>query len=214
MTSRGLSFSRSLASLQGKILGCSAFECLPLFTNLSSSAALPLESGCKGTHFFLSRNFYAILFCKKFCGFFVNHCKQDGCRWIFFEASGNRWKRPYIMYFARARACVRIRTCRWKKRQVHVKQTGRDLRLHTEKNRLNTEKTGWTPKKNRLNTEIKQAEHWKEQIEHRKKNRVNIEKNRLKNRPPTKKNGRDTEKFIRTKDIFWKNGKKSRKERT
>ena len=46
------------------------------------------------------------------------------------------------------------------------------------------------------------APHRKKQIEHRKKNRVNIEKNRLKNRPPTKNNGRDTEKFIRTKDIF------------
>ena len=62
VTSRGLSFSRSLAFLQGKILGCSAFECLPLFTSLSSSAALPLESGCKGTHFFRFRNFYATIF--------------------------------------------------------------------------------------------------------------------------------------------------------
>jgi hypothetical protein len=65
-TSRGLSVSRSLAVLQGKILGCSAFESLPLFTSLSSSAALPLESGCKGTHFFRFCNFYAILFCRNF----------------------------------------------------------------------------------------------------------------------------------------------------
>ena len=34
--------------------------------SLSSSAALPLESGCKGTDFFHSRNFYRILFCKVF----------------------------------------------------------------------------------------------------------------------------------------------------
>ena len=78
-------------------------------------------------------------FLKNFWRNFANHWKQDSCRKTFFEASGNRWKRPYIMYFARAHACARICTCRWKKRQVHVKQTGRDLRLHTEKNRLNTE---------------------------------------------------------------------------
>ena len=36
--------------------------------SLSSSAALPLESGCKGTDFFHSRNFYGTLFCKVFSG--------------------------------------------------------------------------------------------------------------------------------------------------
>ena len=36
--------------------------------SLSSSAALPLESGCKGTDFFLSCNFYTILFCRIFSG--------------------------------------------------------------------------------------------------------------------------------------------------
>ena len=65
-TSPGLSFSRSLAVLQGKILGCSAFQSLPLFTSLSFSAALPLESGCKGTHFFRFYNFYHTLFFKNF----------------------------------------------------------------------------------------------------------------------------------------------------
>ena len=39
--------------------------------SLSSSAALPLESGCKGTDFFLSRNFYGTLFCKVFSGYFL-----------------------------------------------------------------------------------------------------------------------------------------------
>ena len=37
--------------------------------SLSSSAALPLESGCKGTDFFLSCNFYTILFCRIFSGY-------------------------------------------------------------------------------------------------------------------------------------------------
>ena len=36
--------------------------------SLSSSAALPLESGCKGTDFFRSCNFYRTLFCKVFAG--------------------------------------------------------------------------------------------------------------------------------------------------
>ena len=114
MTSRGLSFSRSLAVLQGKILGCSAFKCLPLFVSLSFSAALPLESGCKGTHFFLSCNFYAILFCRIFEYFFVNHWKQGGCRWKFFDAFKNGRKRHYIIYFARA--CVRAHACMCKTR--------------------------------------------------------------------------------------------------
>ena len=38
----------------------------PALLSLSSSAALPLESGCKGTHFFRTRNFYTILFLKVF----------------------------------------------------------------------------------------------------------------------------------------------------
>ena len=37
--------------------------------SLSSSAALPLESGCKGTDFFRFRNFYTILFCRNFSGY-------------------------------------------------------------------------------------------------------------------------------------------------
>ena len=40
----------------------------PASLSLSSSAALPLESGCKGTDFFLSCNFYCILFCRNFSG--------------------------------------------------------------------------------------------------------------------------------------------------
>ena len=40
----------------------------PASLSLSSSAALPLESGCKGTDFFLSCNFYTILFCRIFSG--------------------------------------------------------------------------------------------------------------------------------------------------
>ena len=43
----------------------------PASLSLSSSAALPLESGCKGTDFFLSCNFYCILFCKVFSDFYL-----------------------------------------------------------------------------------------------------------------------------------------------
>ena len=39
--------------------------------SLSSSAALPLESGCKGTDFFLSCNFYGTLFCNIFSEFYL-----------------------------------------------------------------------------------------------------------------------------------------------
>ena len=69
-THRGLSFSRSLASLQGKILRCSAFsKSASLYQSVIFSGS-PLESGCKGTHFFRFCNFYAILFAeilKNFC---------------------------------------------------------------------------------------------------------------------------------------------------
>ena len=41
--------------------------------SLSYSAALPLESGCKGTDFFHSRNFYRTLFCRIFSGFYLTH---------------------------------------------------------------------------------------------------------------------------------------------
>ena len=43
----------------------------PASLSLSYSAALPLESGCKGTHFFHSRNFYSRLFCKVFSDFYI-----------------------------------------------------------------------------------------------------------------------------------------------
>ena len=65
-----LTLSRSLAhrkvrySVQHPTLSSVA----PALLSLSSSAALPLESGCKGTDFFLSCNFYTILFCRIFSG--------------------------------------------------------------------------------------------------------------------------------------------------
>ena len=65
-----LTLSRSLAYPQGKILGAAIgtlFRSLSS-SSLSSSAALPLESGCKGTDFFRFRNFYTILFCRIFSG--------------------------------------------------------------------------------------------------------------------------------------------------
>ena len=68
-----LTLSRSLAHPQGKILGAASAlsSVAPALLSLSSSAALPLESGCKGTHFFHSRNFYRTLFCKVFSGYFL-----------------------------------------------------------------------------------------------------------------------------------------------
>ena len=65
-----LVLSRSLAHPQGKILGAAVSTVSRSLSSssLSSSAALPLESGCKGTDFFLSCNFYSTLFCKVFSG--------------------------------------------------------------------------------------------------------------------------------------------------
>ena len=66
-----LVLSRSLAHPQGKILGAaiSTLSRSLSSASLSSSAALPLESGCKGTDFFRFRNFYTILFCRNFSGY-------------------------------------------------------------------------------------------------------------------------------------------------
>ena len=66
-----LILSRSLAHPQGKILGAAVSTISRSLSSasLSSSAALPLESGCKGTDFFLSCNFYTILFCRNFSVF-------------------------------------------------------------------------------------------------------------------------------------------------
>ena len=66
-----LILSRSLAHPQGKILGAAVSTISRSLSSasLSSSAALPLESGCKGTDFFRFRNFYTILFCRIFSGY-------------------------------------------------------------------------------------------------------------------------------------------------
>ena len=66
-----LILSRSLAHPQGKILGAAVSTVSRSLSSasLSSSAALPLESGCKGTDFFRFRNFYTILFCRIFSGY-------------------------------------------------------------------------------------------------------------------------------------------------
>ena len=70
-----LILSRSLAHPQGKILGAAVSTLFRSLSSasLSSSAALPLESGCKGTDFFLSRNFYGTLFCRIFSGSCLTH---------------------------------------------------------------------------------------------------------------------------------------------
>ena len=69
-----LTLSRSLAHPQGKILGAAVSTISRSLSSasLSSSAALPLESGCKGTDFFLSCNFYCILFFNIFFRFLPN----------------------------------------------------------------------------------------------------------------------------------------------
>ena len=69
-----LILSRSLAHPQGKILGAAVSTISRSLSSasLSSSAALPLESGCKGTDFFLSCNFYCILFFNIFFRFLPN----------------------------------------------------------------------------------------------------------------------------------------------
>ena len=58
---------------QGKILGAAVSTISRSLSSasLSSSAALPLESGCKGTDFFRFRNFYGTLFCRIFSGFYL-----------------------------------------------------------------------------------------------------------------------------------------------
>ena len=70
-----LILSRSLAHPQGKILGAAVSTVSRSLSSasLSSSAALPLESGCKGTDFFLFCNFYHTLFCNIFSGFYLTH---------------------------------------------------------------------------------------------------------------------------------------------
>ena len=67
--SRSLANSKVRYSVQQSALSSVA----PASLSLSSSAALPLESGCKGTHFFHSRNFYRTLFCNIFSGSCLTH---------------------------------------------------------------------------------------------------------------------------------------------
>ena len=65
--SRSLANSKVRYSVQQSALSSVA----PASLSLSYSAALPLESGCKGTDFFLFCNFYHTLFCNIFSGFYL-----------------------------------------------------------------------------------------------------------------------------------------------
>ena len=67
--SRSLAHCKVRYSVQHPALSSIASALL----SLSSSAALPLESGCKGTDFFLFCNFYHTLFCNIFSGFYLTH---------------------------------------------------------------------------------------------------------------------------------------------
>ena len=65
--------------------------------SLSSSAALPLESGCKGTDFFRFRNFYTILFCNIFSGSCLTHWFTLCYKAYFLLQYENGCEIPYIM---------------------------------------------------------------------------------------------------------------------
>ena len=108
-TSRGLSVSRSLAVLQGKILGCSAFsKSASLYHSVILSGS-PSRKRLQRYALFPVLQLLRNTFLRKFWRIFVNRCKQDGCMWAFFDAFKNGRKQPYIMYFARA--CVRAHAC-------------------------------------------------------------------------------------------------------
>ncbi len=67
------SFSRSLAPLQGKILGQSETH-YPIRSSCHRLTTFPLESGCKGTHFFHSCNTFGKFFFEKIIGLYLNIC--------------------------------------------------------------------------------------------------------------------------------------------
>ena len=74
----GLILSRSLASMQGKILGAAPYVRYPLTLFNPRFASLPrfsLESGCKGTHFSEFRKPHAEIFSRFFCNRIVTRWK-------------------------------------------------------------------------------------------------------------------------------------------
>ena len=105
-----LILSRSLAHPQGKILGAaiSTLSRSLSSASLSSSAALPLESGCKGTDFFRFRNFYCILFCRNFSGFYLTTwftlCYQA---YFFIVVRKRMWNTLHYIIRAGAYVCAR-----------------------------------------------------------------------------------------------------------
>ena len=125
-----LILSRSLAYPQGKILGAAIGTISRSLSSasLSSSAALPLESGCKGTDFFRFRNFYCILFCRIFSGFLPNSLIYFMLYSIFFIVVRKRMWND-LHYIIRASACV----CARKHRRImtdgkHLIRPGRSAR--------------------------------------------------------------------------------------
>ena len=123
-----LILSRSLAYPQGKILGAAIGTISRSLSSasLSSSAALPLESGCKGTDFFRFRNFYCILFCRIFSGFLPNSLIYFMLYSIFFIVVRKRMWND-LHYIIRASAYVCANGCResftkdWKKQLQSLK---------------------------------------------------------------------------------------------
>ena len=84
---------------QGKILGAAVSTISRSLSSasLSSSAALPLESGCKGTDFFRFRNFYTILFCRIFSGYCLTRWFTLCYKAYFLLLCRNPCEIPYII---------------------------------------------------------------------------------------------------------------------
>ena len=112
MTSRGLSFSRSLAVSQGKILGCSAFSKSASLCQSVILSGSPSRKRLQRYALFPLLQLLRNTFLRIFWRFFVNRCEQDGCRWTFFDAFKKERKRHYIMYFARAYVRAHERMCK------------------------------------------------------------------------------------------------------
>ena len=89
-TSRGLSVSRSLAAWQGKILGCSAFESLPLFTILSFFSGSPSRKRLQRYALFPLLQLLRNTFFKLFSNISANDCKRAGYKNKLFKGKENQ----------------------------------------------------------------------------------------------------------------------------
>ena len=132
MTSRGLSVSRSLAVLQGKILGCSAFESLPLFTSLSFIQRLSLSKAVAKVRTFSDPATFITLFFEEFFEDFYKSLEKNVLKDMFFRPL-RKQTGTALHYIFRAGVCTR--TYMYTKKKNMYAQ--RNLQLHTRRNRLN-----------------------------------------------------------------------------